>query len=1287
MDGGRAFEQIFLKVTKRISIATAATMFVLLVCVTVIAIDGWASMNAREAKQRDAEVTALNLARGLAQHASDTLRTSDIILLDLVERRQTQEVLRIPAHKEHLHKVMDEQVANLPFLQRLTIIDETGRHWLASNLAQPSNINVADRDYFRFHQANPGRIAYVGAAIRARSTGEWIIPLSRRINHVDGSFAGVALASIRIAYFQNHYALLDIGKKGVITLALRNGTLLVRRPYLEDKIGMNLRQTPVWRDQNNGPPFGIIEARSAIDGVDRLNAYGHLQDYPLAVFASLSRQEIFAPWWKNTYLHTAFVFLLTGLLAVFGLRMVRQIRIRMQTESALEISEMRWKYALEGVGDGLWDWNNQTGEILFSRQWKAMLGYTEEEISNHVSERERLVHPEDLEPAREAFDAYASGNSPAYAKELRMRCKDGSWRWILSRGMIVERSADGRPLRTIGTHADVTVRKTMERTLKISEQRFRLLVEEVRDYAIVMIDVEGKVVTWNKGAQRILGYAEDEIIGKDFSTFYCADDAQYGKPQNALMVAARAGKFMNEGWRVRKDGSRFIACVVISAVYNDMHKLIGFAKVTRDISESRALEKELRDSEMFVRATIDALSAKICVLDERHMIIAVNQAWRDYYDANAPGFPNHGVGLRYRILCDALSHPQAQSCRQLADGIAATMRCECEAFELEYACQAHNSQRWFRVKVTRFGSDVPKVVLAHEDITELKTAEIDLKFSGTVYRALGEAIMVLDAHDNIVAINPAFTQFTGYTEPAIIGKPMQILQAQQMEGEFKLGMKQQLDKTGHWQGKIWVRKHDGTNTLSWLMMDTIFDEQDQVRQRIGMYSKVTDHKQAEQTIWQQANFDALTGLPNRSMFLDRLDHDIKKARRTGVPLALLFIDLDHFKDINDTLGHDVGDELLKETAQRLLGCVRDADTVARLGGDEFTVILSELSDTTNAASIAQNILNRLSGPFQLGSETAFISASIGVTHFPEDSDRIDALLKNADQAMYAAKSQGRNRYTYFTASMQEVAQTRMRIVNDLRSALANDQFRVVYQPIVTLSNGRIAKAEALIRWHHPQHGQISPALFIPLAEETGMIVDIGNWVFAEVTRQISRWRALHDTALQISVNISPAQFRTDVDRRNGWLDYMQAMDVPGPCMAVEITEGMLMDASAPITTQLHQLREAGMQVSLDDFGTGYSSLAYLKKFDIDTLKIDQSFVRNMTPGSDDLALCEAIIVMAHKLGIQVVAEGVETREQRNMLVTAGCDFGQGYFFSRPVSSDEFSHLWQAHGASRPHVLH
>jgi EAL domain-containing protein (putative c-di-GMP-specific phosphodiesterase class I) len=372
----------------------------------------------------------------------------------------------------------------------------------------------------------------------------------------------------------------------------------------------------------------------------------------------------------------------------------------------------------------------------------------------------------------------------------------------------------------------------------------------------------------------------------------------------------------------------------------------------------------------------------------------------------------------------------------------------------------------------------------------------------------------------------------------------------------------------------------------------------------------------------------------------------------------------------------MGDVLLKEAAHRLSGCVRETDTVARLGGDEFTIILNELDDLSTIERVASSILSKLAEPFHLGSKIAYVSASIGVTLYPEDATSIEALLKNADQAMYAAKNKGRNRYSYFTPTMQLAAQTRMQITNDLREALIGNQFWIAFQPIVELGNGKICKAEALIRWQHPQRGLISPADFIPIAEDTGLIVDIGEWVFREVTKQVSIWRKSYHPEFQISINKSPVQFRDENSAYINWPDQLQQLGLPGQSIVVEITEGMLMDASDAINNKLLVFRDAGIQVSLDDFGTGYSSLSYLKKFDIDYLKIDQSFTRNLTPDSEDMALCEAIIVMAHKLDMKVIAEGVETLEQRDLLIAAGCDYGQGYFFSKPISANEFEALLQ-----------
>lgn len=478
--------------------------------------------------------------------------------------------------------------------------------------------------------------------------------------------------------------------------------------------------------------------------------------------------------------------------------------------------------------------------------------------------------------------------------------------------------------------------------------------------------------------------------------------------------------------------------------------------------------------------------------------------------------------------------------------------------------------------------------------------------------------------------------------------------------------------TPTYQNEYRMRCKDGS--WKWILSRGMVISRDMLGQPLrmtGTHTDITERKRSESLIWEQANFDALTGLPNRRLLRERLEQEIKKSRRDGLQLAILFIDLDHFKEVNDTLGHDSGDQLLIEATRRIKECLRESDTVARMGGDEFTVILTELFDVSSIERILQKLLRTLAAVFRLGDEQVFVSASIGVTMYPFDATAIEDLFKNADQALYVAKGAGRNRFSFFTPALQEAAQTRVRLANDLRAGLVDKQFRVVYQPIIEMSTGAIHKAEALIRWDHPQRGLVSPAEFIPIAESSGLIVDIGQWVFQQAAAQVLLWRQSLDPDFQISINKSPVQFNRDGNANQPWSQQLHALGLPGQAIVVEITEGLLLDTTSSVADQLLDLRDAGIQMSLDDFGTGYSSLSYLQKFDIDFIKIDQSFVRHLIPNSTDLALCKAIIVMAHALGMRVIAEGVETMQQRDLLAEAGCDFGQGYLFSKPISAVEF----------------
>lgn len=420
----------------------------------------------------------------------------------------------------------------------------------------------------------------------------------------------------------------------------------------------------------------------------------------------------------------------------------------------------------------------------------------------------------------------------------------------------------------------------------------------------------------------------------------------------------------------------------------------------------------------------------------------------------------------------------------------------------------------------------------------------------------------------------------------------------------------------------------------------------------------------------QANFDTLTELPNRRMFQDKLAEGVKSADLTGLPLALLLLDLDGFKQVNDGLGHATGDQLLKEVANRLKNSLHAGDTVARLGGDEFTVILEKIKNVNNVQLVADKILAVLSQPFLLNDHTIHLSASIGITFYPTDTSDAETLLKNSDQAMYAAKNLGKNCYQFFTPDMQKTIEAKIKIMQDLRSALSNNEFQLHYQPIIDLSSGKTVKAEALLRWIHPTNGCISPLDFIPIIEESGLIVPIGNWAFSQATEFLSQLRSEQDPNFKVSINVSPKQFQNKNNLADADSPFWVTKNVVEG-IVIEITESLVLDLTDEVRAQLDQIRLAGIETAIDDFGTGYSSLAYLKKFEIDYIKIDRSFVSNIETNKSDKVLCEVIVEMAHKLGFKVVAEGIETKEQLDFLLNIGCDYGQGYYFAKAMPEKEF----------------
>ncbi len=624
-----------------------------------------------------------------------------------------------------------------------------------------------------------------------------------------------------------------------------------------------------------------------------------------------------------------------------------------------------------------------------------------------------------------------------------------------------------------------------------------------------------------------------------------------------------------------------------------------------------------------------------------------NTIWRNENFHTLYGYSSYATSASEDLWTERI-HPEDQA--RIRDTLFSALASDETAWVCEYRFQKADSTFAFvldRGYIIRDEKGKAKRIIgAMLDITERKQAEEDLELAAMVYVHSSEAMMVTDSDNKIIAINQAFTKLTGYTIEEVLEKDPKLLASGRESKDFFIEMWQALKQTGHWQGEIWNRHKNGELIAESLTINTIYQQDNVVHRYVALFSDITQKKENEAIIWQQANIDPLTNLPNRRNFRNRLEQNIEQSRRQNLSLAILFIDLDKFKEVNDTLGHGMGDILLIEAARRISNCVRKSDTVARLGGDEFTVTLSELNDLTSVEKIVENIIASLAAPFQLGNETAFVSGSIGITLFPNDGQEIDELLKQADQALYVAKDAGRNRFSYFTPSLQVAAVTRMRLTNDLRNALKNNELLLFFQPIVELKTNQIQKAEVLIRWKHPTRGMVNPMDFIPLAESSGIIVEIGQWIFRESAKWVKKWRKQLNPHFQVSVNFSPVEFQRETKQFSGLIEFLSEIDLPGNAIVAEITEGLLLDANQTVNEKLVTLRKAGFQIALDDFGTGYSSLSYLKKFPFDFLKIDQSFTRNLSEGSSDMALSEAIIVMAHKLKLKVIAEGVETEAQK-----------------------------------------
>jgi diguanylate cyclase (GGDEF)-like protein/PAS domain S-box-containing protein len=555
-----------------------------------------------------------------------------------------------------------------------------------------------------------------------------------------------------------------------------------------------------------------------------------------------------------------------------------------------------------------------------------------------------------------------------------------------------------------------------------------------------------------------------------------------------------------------------------------------------------------------------------------------------------------------------------------------------------------------------------------EDITEQRRSEESARLARLIYETSSDAVIVADGAKAIIDVNHAFTRITGYTVTQAIGQQLSFMQLRADDGAL-VDFETIIDDSETYSGQLTITQPGGVQITLWSSIRKVYAEQGSPKLIVKLVD-ITRWKKQEELIWREANFDALTELPNRRLFRERLEIELVEARGVDAKLALLFIDLDHFKEANDTLGHCTGDAILVEAGRRIQRCVRSCDCVARLGGDEFTVIIIDARSTELVEVLATKIIEVLSDPFMIGKETLYLSASIGITLFPDHAQDSESLLRHADRAMYQAKQLGRNRCVFFTDELQRKASEKLSLASDLRRALSRQELEIYYQPIVDLHNGLVTKAEALLRWRHPTRGAISPALFIPIAEEFGIISALTEFVVKTALSDAARWKKSLWRPFQISVNVSAIQFSEESKGRS-WLRQVFTSEATRGLIILEITESVLLHERADVKELLSLIRQNDLEIAIDDFGTGYSSLAYLQKFKIDFLKIDRSFIQSLEDNATNMALTEAIIIVAQKLGVKSVAEGVETKAQRDFLLQAGCDFVQGYYYAKPMPRQVF----------------
>lgn len=943
---------------------------------------------------------------------------------------------------------------------------------------------------------------------------------------------------------------------------------------------------------------------------------------------------------------------------------------RKNAEAAVHDSEAHYKALFHGNKDaiflhGLLPSGEPDRFLKVNEAACRRLGYSEEELLG-MSPSDIDARCMDEQRTAAARTLMADGEA---VFEMEHVAKDGRTIPVEISAKLIE--IQGQPM-VLSMARDISELKQSLLLLRAHQEHIQTLLDSMAE-GMFGVDMRGHCTFVNQACLKLLGYERPEdLLGRHLHEMIHhahADGIPYPAESCRICSAHRENRDCHATDEVfwRSDGSTIPVEYYSYPVRQD-GRIVGSVVTFQDISERHRAAERLQSAHQLLENVINTVPHYVFWKDRQSRYLGCNLVFARSAGLESPddiiGKDDHA--LAWRAFADLYRRDDQEVMTSKTPKLHI----------IEPINMAEGEHRWLdtsKVPLRDSQGKVIGVLGVFQDITERLQAEEKLRQAAKVFESTMEGVVITDAEGNIVAVNPAFTEITGFSEEEALGNNPRIRQSGRHDESFYNAMWSSILQTGSWRGEIWNRRKTGEIYPEWLTINSVNDETGKLINYVGVFADISQLKHSEAELDYLAHHDPLTELPNRLLLSARLDHAIQHARRESTSVAVLFLDLDRFKTVNDSLGHPAGDKLLKLVASILSGIVRNADTVSRLGGDEFVIVLEGISDTRNVSDVAEKILKALNKRFDLDGQGVFIGASIGISVYPEDGHDATTLLQNADAAMYQSKEEGRNTIRLYNAGLTQKAQERLILETELRRAIDKQEFLLHFQPQVNVASGAVIGAEVLLRWQHPESGLISPNRFIPLAEETGLILPLGKWVLSTACEQLETWLEKGIPPVTLAINLSPRQFHHQ-DLVKQLRTILDATGIPPALLELEITEGAIMEQGEKASATLSLLKDLGVKVAIDDFGTGYSSLAYLRRFPIDTLKIDQSFMRDVPHDTSAKEIVVTIIAMARNLHIKVLAEGVETQEQLSFLQHHGCDSFQGFLASRPVTAEAFMDL-------------